>query len=70
MGGTTPVEIKKNLVSYKLGYKIGVDLLKTTTENFKSVLCDIAIKLGSLFQNNLKDLDPSIKTDLDFRDFF
>ena len=34
----------------------------------KSVLCNSAIRGFFLFQNNPKYLDPSSKTDLDFRD--
>ena len=40
------------------------------TPKSKSVLCNSAIKWWFLFLNNLKDLDPSYKMDLDLSDCF
>ena len=46
----------------------GFHLSRMTTN--KSVLCNFAIIQVLPFQNNLKDLDPSYKTDLDLWDCF
>ena len=34
------------------------------------ILCHYAVRYGFLFQNNLQNLDPSLKMDLDFCDCF
>ena len=46
----------------------GVHLSRMTTN--KSAVCNFAIIRVLPFLNNLKDLDPSYKTDLDFWDCF
>ena len=56
--------MKRSFISYLLGYKMGFFLSRMTTYMKFAIIQVLPV------QNNLKDLDPSYKMDLDLLDCF